>query len=169
MFYSVCGIVHIKEPLLLIRKRKSSPCSGDSVFPLMLSCYGRGVTARHHIDEVLQPALVPVMAGRHGMVFQQDNARALSTHLTQDVLYRNNIITMDWPALSPDLNPTEHLWDETERGIDRCHMLPATVQEQTDAVLDVYNNIPRMFIPNLFGSMGHRCAAVIDNDGRHTH
>ena len=34
MCYPVCGMVHIKEPLLLIRK--SSPC-GDSGFPLSLS------------------------------------------------------------------------------------------------------------------------------------
>ena len=37
MCYPICGMVHIKEkePLLLIRK--SSPCSGGSRFPLMLS------------------------------------------------------------------------------------------------------------------------------------
>ena len=35
MCYSVCGMVHIKEPLLLIKK--SSPCSGGSGFPLSLS------------------------------------------------------------------------------------------------------------------------------------
>ena len=34
MCYSVCGMVHIKEPLLLIEK--SSPCGG-SRFPLSLS------------------------------------------------------------------------------------------------------------------------------------
>ena len=34
MCYPVCGIVHIKEPLLLIEK--SSPC-GSSGFPLLLS------------------------------------------------------------------------------------------------------------------------------------
>ena len=33
MCYPVCGIVHIKEPLLLIRK--SSPCGGSG-FPLSL-------------------------------------------------------------------------------------------------------------------------------------
>ena len=33
--YPVCGMMHIKEPLLLIGK--SSPCSGGSGFPLSLS------------------------------------------------------------------------------------------------------------------------------------
>ena len=99
------------------------------------------MTARRYVDEVLQPVLVPFMAGRCGMVFQQDNARAHSAHLTQDFLYRNNIVTMDWPALIPDLNPIEHLWVEIECRIHRRHVLPATVQELTDAVLDMYNNI----------------------------
>ena len=35
MYYSDCGMVDIKEPLLLIGK--SSPCSGGSGFPLSLS------------------------------------------------------------------------------------------------------------------------------------
>ena len=34
MCYPVCGMVHIKEPLLLIEK--SSPYSGGSGFPLLL-------------------------------------------------------------------------------------------------------------------------------------
>ena len=34
MYYPVCGMVHIKEPLLLIGK--NSPC-GSSRFPLLLS------------------------------------------------------------------------------------------------------------------------------------
>ena len=85
------------------------------------------MTARRYVDEVFQPVPVSFMAGRREMVFQQDNARAHSARLTQDVLNRNNIVTMDWPALNPDLNPTEHLWDEIERRIHRCHVLPATV------------------------------------------
>ena len=46
MCYSVCGMVHIKEPLLLIRK--SSPCSDDNGF---LSCYLNGslLYVSHHI------------------------------------------------------------------------------------------------------------------------
>ena len=35
MCYPVCGMVHIKEPLLLVGK--SIPCSGGSRFPLSLT------------------------------------------------------------------------------------------------------------------------------------
>ena len=50
----------------------------------------------------------------------------------QEFLYHSNIVTM----ACPDLNPIEHLWDKIEHRIHRCHVLPATVQELTDAVLD---------------------------------
>ena len=45
MYYPVCGMVHIKEPLLLIGK--GSPCSGSSGFPLSLS--GTMPYVEHHI------------------------------------------------------------------------------------------------------------------------
>ena len=118
---------------------------------------------------LLQLVLLSFMAGRRGMVFQQVNPRVHSARFTHDFLYRNIIVTMDWPTLSPELNPIKHLWDEIERRIDRRYVLPATVQKLTDAVLDAYNNIPRIFIRNLFRSMGCRCAAVINNNVGHTH
>ena len=49
MCYPVCGMVHIKEPLLLIRK--SSLCSGSTGFPLLLCQYLNGPLpyVRRHI------------------------------------------------------------------------------------------------------------------------
>ena len=46
MFYPVCGMMHIKEPLLLIRK--SSPCSGSG-FPISLSEWSFTICLRRRI------------------------------------------------------------------------------------------------------------------------
>ena len=46
MCYPVCGMVHIKDPLLLIRK--SSPCGGSG-FPLSLSGMVLYHKSQHHI------------------------------------------------------------------------------------------------------------------------
>ena len=43
--YPVCGVVHIKEPLLLIGK--SCSCSGGSEFPLSLACMNGPLPQRH--------------------------------------------------------------------------------------------------------------------------
>ena len=42
--------------------------------------------------------------------FQQDNASIHTAKYTQDWLKKYELKTMDWPALSPDLNPMENLW-----------------------------------------------------------
>ena len=77
----------------------------------------RGLTARHYIDQVLWPHVVPFFTQHPRYLFQQDNARAHSAVLTQNFLQANEIHVLDWPALSPDLAPIEHLWDELGRHI----------------------------------------------------
>ena len=47
MYHSVCGMVHIKDPLLLIEK--SSPCIGGSGFPLSLSEWSFTMSGGRHI------------------------------------------------------------------------------------------------------------------------
>ena len=129
---------------------------------------GRGVTAQRYIDEVLTPVVVPVFAGQRQMVYQLDNARPHTALSTQAFLAQHNITTMDWPALSLDLNPIEHLWDEIQRMINQRPAPVVTQQQLRQAVVDTYNNVPRAFIRNLFLFMGRRSAAVMASNGGHT-
>lgn len=46
-----------------------------------------------------------------------DNAQPHGSHLLDAFLEYENIPRNDWPAISPELNPIEHVWSAVERGI----------------------------------------------------
>ena len=76
---------------------------------------------------------------------------------------------MDWLAPSPDLNPIEHIWDIMSRSIHQHHVAPQTVQKLTDALIQVWEEIPQENIRLLIRSMPGCCRAVLQARGGHTH
>ena len=125
------------------------------------------LTAQRYINEVLQPHLLPFLAHqRNNLVFQQDNAPAHRAIITQTFFNQNNIAVLTpWPAISPDLNVIEHLWDKMDKDIRALRPQPTTVQELQRALLDAWDNIPQPFIQQLTRSMRQRCTAVINAGG----
>ena len=49
---------------------------------------------------------------------------------------------LDWPAQSPDLNPTEHLWDELEQTLRARPSCPTSVCDLTNVLLEEWSKIP---------------------------
>jgi transposase len=64
----------------------------------------------------------------------------------------NHIRTLPWPALSPDLNPIEHLWDELGRRIHRRVNPPEYIDQFQRALTDEWNNILQAFVMRLVSS-----------------
>ena len=75
---------------------------------------------------------------------------------------------MDWPTLSPDLNPMEHLWDHIQLMLNRQQPRPTTAAELSVAYQRVWVSIPMAFINRLINSLYRRCMAVINANGGHT-
>ena len=69
---------------------------------------GGTVKAQRYRDKVLEPH-VQLFRGAVGphFIFIDDNARPHRAHLVDDYLEREDIQNMDWPAMSPDMNPIE--------------------------------------------------------------
>ena len=48
------------------------------------------------------------------------NARPHRAHLVDDYLEREDIQGMDWPIMSPDMNPIGHAWDALGGRVSAC-------------------------------------------------
>jgi len=55
---------------------------------------------------------------QENIVFQDDNAPAHRARRVIDFLEDEKVQHMDWPAISPDLNPIQNLRSEISRGLN---------------------------------------------------
>ena len=124
------------------------------------ACLRGTVTAQRYRDEVLAP-YVRLFQGAVGedFIFMDDNARPHRALLVDEFLEEEGIRQMVWPALSPDLNPIEHVWDALGRAISGRQPPPRTLQALKSSLVDEWNLLPQVLLNNLIYSMGARCAA----------
>jgi hypothetical protein len=65
---------------------------------------------------------------------------------------------MEWSARNPDLNPTQHLWDNMEKRLRAMEGYPNHFSQLTRALLDIWENIGQ----NLTETSFLTCQNVID-------
>ena len=78
------------------------------------------LNGQRYIDGVLTPHVLPFLRQMPVAVpiFQDDNARPHRACIVDDFLRVNNVNRMYWPAMSPDLSRTEHVWDVLGRAVN---------------------------------------------------
>ena len=80
---------------------------------------------------------------------------------------QNNVNVMDdWPALSADLNPTEHCWDYLKKRIRKLQL--NNVRDLQNAIRREWQRLPLCYIRYLVRSMRWRCKSVFRINGWHT-
>ena len=72
---------------------------------------------------------------------------------------------MDWPSISPDLNPIEHLWGILKRKVEVRKV--SNIRHLHGIVMEEVKSIPVATCEALVNSMPRREKAVLDNDGDH--
>ena len=79
-----------------------------------------------------------------------------------------DIQEMEWPAVSPDLNPIKHMWDRLNRNVRGGPVPPQTLQDLEQFLIEEWNLIPHRDLRQLIRCMLHTCQAVINARGGHT-
>jgi len=142
--------------------------SYDHKLPLIII---RGnLNGTRYRDEVLDTTIRPhfQLHAADRPLLQDDNARPHRARLVEAYKATNNINSIDWPALSPDLNPIEHLWDHLQQQINKRRPPVTTLQQLETALVQEYNRVPMRFLQRLVRSMPKRCQAVLRARGGHT-
>ena len=96
-----------------------------------------------------------------------DNARPHVARTCRQFLNRNNVNVLLWPAVSPDMNLIEHIWDYLGRKVQargNVHNL----RDLENALIQERNNIPNVVIRRYVRSMPGRLAACINSRGTDT-
>lgn len=128
------------------------------------------VTSESYIEQVIEPQVIP-FAHRLGpnFVLMDDNARPHVARATRLALQEANIEVMNWPAISPDLNPIGHVWDQLKRRL-KLQILAIGSQEELIRALKVcWDEIPQENLVNLIQSMPNRIEVCARKIGTHTH
>ena len=85
--------------------------------------------------------------------------------VTKDWLITNNILSLEWPDGSPDLNVVENVWAEMSRNIYENGKQYNTLSELKNAVLNSWSSVNRNYIQYLYKSMSKRLLEVLDKKG----
>ncbi len=150
-----------------------SKSQGLSWYGVCVSALGKGnlhfcdgtINAEKYI-EILEHNMLPsrrhLFQGRP-CIFQQDNAKPHSAHITKSWLRRKRVQVLDWPACSPDLSPIENVWRILKRKMRQrrprtVSHLKTCLQEEWDKITPetlhhlspFHTEIPEKYTGNVF-------------------
>ena len=99
-------------------------------------------------------------------LFQHDNDPKDTYKATAAFLKTNRVKVIEWPSMSPDLNPIKHLWGILRRQVE--HHSPSSIQALKEVVLEEWKKIDVAICRQLVHSMPRRLGALLKNHGGHT-
>ena len=137
---------------------------------MLVSCViiNNNLTGIRYRDDIIRPDVLPfVQAQGHNILLQQDNARPHNARVITNFLRQQNIAVLPWLLVSPDLSPTEQVWDEMERRVRRVQNQLVMLAQLGQTLIQIWNSIPQAFFNLQSLSMRRRCQACINTNGGH--
>nr|CAH7763870.1 unnamed protein product [Callosobruchus chinensis] len=149
----------------LLPQRRNVLFSDKSRFGLIPGTMTGASYLQNIINAIVQP-----LRNKIGdqFIFMDDNARPHRTRAVQQALENGNIARLEWPAMSPDMNLIEHVWNYVSRVIFNRNNPPRSTQELIVAATEKWDHIPQEVINNLIIDMHRRVEALIKSRGGNT-
>jgi transposase len=97
-----------------------------------------------------------------------DNARPHLSRAVTACLQSEAVTSVPWPAMSPDLNPIEHIWDMLGHRIQALELPVQNIRQLEAALHWEWQQLSQQDIQRLTGGMRHRVEAVIQAHGGYT-
>ena len=126
------------------------------------------LTGQKYRDNVLVPRVVPhfdnhALADRP--MFMDDNAKPHRARIVQHYLQQEAVQTIPWPAMSPDMNPIEHVWDFIGRKINQRNPKCQNIDELRTAILQEWQQFLQERLRRLVRSMTRRVTGLHNKRG----
>ncbi|KAJ7319817.1 hypothetical protein JRQ81_019328 [Phrynocephalus forsythii] len=117
--------------------------------------------------DILKQSMIPSLWRLgHRAVLQHDNHPKYTSNTTTALLKKLRVKVMNWPSMSPDLNPSEHLWGILKWKVEVCKV--SNIHQLCDVVMEEWKRTPVATYETRVNSMPKRMKAVLENNGGHT-
>ena len=100
--------------------------------------------------------------------FQQDNAPIHTSRETKSWLEEQGVTMLEWPSMSPDLNPIENLWGILARRVYANGRQYHSLEDLKKAIIKCWSEIDQNTLKSLVRSMPERCREVLEKKGGKT-
>ncbi len=99
------------------------------------------VTSQYYLNNIINPVIVPLQHSPD-FIFMDDNAPAHRGRIIREWLLKAGVLQIEWPALSPDLNPIENLWDQLSLCVEGHNPAPQNLNDLWAALQEEWNAMP---------------------------